>query len=321
VTTRSFIAPVEADLRRMDERIRQSGEDDFPWLGTVLGHILNTSGKRLRPIITLLTGHIYEYNEDLHVPMAAGVELLHIASLVHDDTVDKASLRRGRVTINAQWGDHVAVLLGDFLFAKSAEMVTSTGNMRVTQLFAHTLRQLSSGELREMYASFNWDLGQQFYWERISRKTASLFTTAAQSGAILGGAPEAHIAAMKDFGQYLGLAFQVVDDILDFEGLEQEVGKPVGNDLAQGVLTLPAIIYLERYADGLKGKLDGAFWKDREKVASLIEAVRSSPAIQDSYKAADDYCERARAAISPISDSLHRRALLDIVDYAAARTK
>ena len=172
---------------------------------------------------------------------------LHIATLVHDDTIDKAALRRGQATISHLWGDHAAVLVGDYLFAKSATFVCATENVRVIRLFSETIMHLSRGELQERIGAYDWTTGREDYYQRIQQKTASLFTTAAESGAILSGAPEETVQRFRTFGHCLGMAFQIVDDILDFQGTESEVGKPVGADLAQGVLTLPALLLQERY--------------------------------------------------------------------------
>ncbi|MBI4236506.1 MAG: polyprenyl synthetase family protein [Chloroflexi bacterium] len=325
----SLLAPIEAELAEMEQRLLTIGEADFPWLGQLLRHILGSGGKRARPAITLLVGKLYRYDPALHIPMAVAVELLHTASLVHDDTVDKASLRRGRETVNALWGDEAAVLLGDYLFASSAEMVCSTGNVRVIQLFARTLRDLGDGELRELHRAFDWALGEKSYWERIERKTSSLFATAAQSGAILGGAPELAVQAFREYGRSLGTAFQVIDDILDFEGDQEEVGKPVGNDLRQGVITLPAILYLQRYAPGpgpfrrlgrpgLSGAPQGA---EESALQEALAVVRASPAIQDAYEIAGQHGEQARRALAWAPAGPARHALEELVDYVIARRR
>ena len=320
----SFLEPIEEDLAEMERQLLSVGEQDFPWLGELLHHILNTSGKRARPAITLLVGQLFQYDPALHIPMAVAVELLHTASLVHDDTVDEASLRRGEETINAKYGDDVAILLGDYLFASSAEMVCSTENVRVIQIFSRTLRLLADGELREIDQAFDWSGGEQPYWARVERKTSSLFATAAESGAILGNASEPEIQAINQYGMALGTAFQVIDDILDFEGDAEEVGKPVGNDLRQGVLTLPALIYLERYSDGDPGPfalLRDASPAERDHlVEQAIALVRNSGAIQDAYRVAGEYAERGRHALTMVPQGPTRQSLEEIVDFVIARS-
>lgn len=321
----SLLSPVEDELSDMEARLVSIGEEDFPWLGRLLHHILSSTGKRVRPAITLLVGKLYRYDASLHVPMSVAVELLHTASLVHDDTVDNASLRRGRETINSIWGGDVAVLLGDYLFATSAEMVCSTGNVRVIQLFARTLRDLADGELREVHRAFDWSQGEGPYWERVVRKTSSLFATASQSGAILGGAPESQVQAFREYGLNLGTAFQVVDDIFDYEADAEAIGKPVGNDLRQGVLTLPAIIYLAKYAStpGPFGLLRPGRAQGPEKDAAVEEAialVRASPAVQDAYDVALEHGERARRTLAAVPAGTARTALDGLVDYVIARS-
>ena len=324
----TFLTPVENELAEMEKRLLSIGESDFPWLGELLAHILNTSGKRARPAITLLVGKLFRYDPALHIPMAVAVELLHTASLVHDDTVDNALLRRGQETINAKWGDDVAVLLGDYLFASSAEMVCSTENVRVIQLFSRTLRHLADGELREIDQAFDWSGGQQPYWTRVERKTSSLFATASASGAILGGASEVEIQALHDYGMSLGTAFQVIDDILDLEGDEEEVGKPVGNDLRQGVLTLPTLIYLERYANGDPGPFarlrtagrDADPSQRDEIVEEAIALVRESGAVADAHRVAGEHAERGRQALSAVPQGPTRQSLEEVVDFVTARS-
>ena len=263
--------------------------------------------------------------------MAVAVELLHTASLVHDDTVDKAPLRRGRETINGVWGADVALLLGDYLFASAAEMVCSTGNVEVIRLFSRTLRDLADGELREIHRPFDWAQSEDRYWQRVEKKTSSLFATSAVSGAILGNAPPTAVAAIRAFGLALGTAFQVIDDILDFEGDETEVGKPVGNDLRQGVLTLPTMLYLREHAGEGRGvdalerlRSSGAQGEeDDSAVAAAVAEIRASGAIRDSYEVAADYATRARVALDRIGDGSNPvwRSLSEILDFVVARDR
>ena len=317
-------------MAEVERRLRTIGEDDFPWLDELLRYILATPGKRARPAVTLLAGHLFDFNPDVHISMAVAVELLHTASLVHDDSVDKASLRRGTATINARYGDEVALLLGDYLFASSAEMVCATNNVRVITLFSRTLRLLADGELREIQQAFDWTGGQEEYWARVERKTASLFTTSAVSGAVLGGANEAEIDAVTEYGMTLGTAFQVVDDILDLQGDASEVGKPIGSDLRGGILTLPALLYL---ADHPELNETGPFARLRDERGSMAEhdkeqcveealaLIRDSNAVEDSYSLANLLADRARNALSKINRPTNPalQSLMDIIDFVVER--
>ncbi len=330
MTVRTLAATVEKELVDVESQLREVGEADFPWLGELLAHVLSSAGKRARPIITLLVGKLFHYDRALHIPMAVAVELLHTASLVHDDTVDESAIRRGQGTVNELWGTDVAVLLGDYLFSSSAELVCSTENVRVIQLFSRTLRDLAEGELREINRQFDWTQGEQPYWQRVEKKTSSLFATAAQSGAILGSASEHEIQALRDYGLALGTSFQVVDDILDFEGNPSDVGKPVGSDLLQGVLTLPTLIYLDRYAPTDRDASPFAVLRfgqppDDERADLLraaITEVRKSPAVGDARNVAERYADRAREALDRVeSEEPPMQALNEIVDFVVDRDR
>ena len=330
MTVRTLATAVEAELAEVESRLADVGEPDFPWLGELLAHVLGPAGKRARPIITLLVGKMFRYDPSLHVPMAVAVELLHTASLVHDDTVDESAIRRGRGTVNGLWGADIAVLLGDYLFSSSAEMVCSTENVRVIQLFSHTLRDLAEGELREINRQFDWTQGEGPYWLRVEKKTSSLFATAAQSGAILGAAEERDVQALREYGLALGTAFQVIDDILDLEGDAADVGKPVGSDLLQGVLTLPTLIYLDRYVSANLGgsafealKRGGHAEEAREDLLRrAIAEVQASPAVEDAHRVAREHADRARDVLRGIDGAAAAKAVLsEIVDFVVERDR
>ena len=317
-------------MAEVERRLRTIGEDDFPWLDDLLRYILATPGKRARPAVTLLAGHLFDFDPDVHISMAIAVELLHTASLVHDDSVDKASLRRGTATINARYGNEVALLLGDYLFASSAEMVCATNNVRVITLFSRTLRLLADGELREIQQAFDWTGGQEEYWARVERKTASLFTTAAVSGAVLGGATEAEVDAVTEYGMTLGTAFQVVDDILDLQGDASEVGKPIGSDLRGGILTLPALLYLNDHPElnetgpfaRLRDDRETMSEQDKEEcVEEALALIRNSDAVDSSYALANLLAERARKSLQKVNrpNNPALQSLTDIIDFVVQR--
>jgi len=253
--------------------------------------------------------------------MATAVEILHTATLVHDDAIDNSLVRRGRPTINKVWGEDKAILLGDYLLAKSEELVADTQNLRVIRLLAQTVMTISSGELNQAFSAFNLEQTRRQYLQRISGKTASLLSLATESGAILSQAPEKSVEALKGYGYNLGIAFQVVDDILDFIGTEEEMGKPIGSDLAQGTLTLPAILLLERYPeDNPVRKLFQN--EDRQRNIELaMELVRNSSITQECYAVASDYCARACHNLSLLPDNASRRSLIKLADYVVKRRK
>ncbi|MCH9037218.1 MAG: polyprenyl synthetase family protein [Chloroflexi bacterium] len=317
----SLYQPIREDLLQVREDIRSASAVDFPELSEILGHVLNSTGKGTRPAITILASKFHPHDEQLPKFMASAVELLHIATLVHDDTVDKAAIRRGKATVSSLWGENAAVLVGDYLFAKSATCVCSTENVRVIRIFSETIMHLASGELKERFSAYDWTADRDQYWDRIRQKTASLFTTSAETGAILSGASETIIDAFHTYGHSLGMAFQIVDDILDFQGTESEVGKPVGNDLAQGVLTLPAILLQERYPNDNPIKALFQNPSDEGALKRAVEMIHNSSVIDDSYDVAQDFCSTARKALEGLPDNPYRRSLTELLSYILERKK
>jgi len=315
----SVYAPVQDDLYKVEENLVSLAKIDPPWLSAPLQYILDGGGKRLRPALTLLAGRSCTYDFDLLLPMSTAVELLHIASLVHDDTVDGSMVRRGKSTVSALWGKNTAVLVGDYLFANAAELVSRTGNVEVMRLFARTLMIMANSQFGESGTAFNLAQTREQYYQIIGGKTASLFSMATETGARLSGAPEETIAALGDYGHNLGLAFQIADDLLDFTGEEIELGKPVGSDLAQGILTLPAIILLERNPDDNPIR---RLFQNRggdEDLRLATEMICNSSIAEESHAVASDFAARACSRIRHLPDAPTRQALMDLAEYSIQR--
>ncbi len=311
--------PVDQDLLKVEQTIRGTKEVQFPWLSELLGHILEKSGKRIRPALTLLAGRFYSYDLTTLVPMAAAVELLHTATLVHDDTIDKAFLRRGTPTVNSLWDGSVAVLVGDYLFANSAEMVSRTMNVRVMREFALTLMSICMGEMSQDFHAFSRRQNRDNYLQRIGKKTASLFSMATETGAVLSGAPEEVVLALKLYGYNLGMAFQITDDILDFTGEAEEMGKPVGSDLLQGTLTMPAIIYIEKCPNGnpiLEFLQDS---KDTTSLDRALEAVISSGSVEEAHQVANGFSRAALESLAILPNTAERDILQQLAEYNLVR--
>ena len=315
---------VQEDLVKVEEQFRllvDSQHNTFPELHKMLSQIL-VGGKIIRPMLTLLAGKFYNYNLQNLLPMATASELLHIATLVHDDAVDKASVRRGRPTINKIWGVDRAVILGDYLFARAGEFAAATGNLRVVRLFAQTLEAISRAELRQGFSAFGLEQTYDQYIERIAGKTASLFAMATESGAVLSQAPETAIQVIKDYGYNLGVAFQIVDDVLDFVGTEQEMGKPVGSDLAQGTITLPSLLLLERYPeDNPVKRIFNNEGDGQKNMIEALELVRNSSIIEECYQVASGYSTKACSNLHLLPDKPGRKALFALADFVVARRK
>ena len=313
--------PIQEDLVKVDDRLRSVSEVNFPWLTELLDYAVKGGGKGIRPALVLLSGKFYDYNLGQLLLMAAAVELLHLATLVHDDAIDKSPLRRGRPTINKVWGEDKAVLLGDYLFAKAGELAATTQNLRIIKLVAQTIMTISSGELNQAVNAFNLKQTRRHYLDRVSSKTASLFSTATESGAILSGAPESSIKVLKEYGYNLGIAFQIVDDILDVIGTEEKLGKPTGSDLAQGTLTLPAMLLLERFPKDNPVKKIFQNGDKNKNIKLAIEQVRNSSIIEECYQIASDYCAKACRNLNLLPDNASRQALKNLADYVVSRKR
>ena len=317
---RFIYEPVERQLARVVDNLRGlAAGANLAGDAALLEYAVVSGGKKVRPVVTLLAGGSREGHEDELVTMATAVELLHIATLIHDDTVDKAATRRGRATVSSLWGNDVAVLLGDYVFAASATFVCDTRDLRVVRRFSETIMELARGELAERASFHDWSQTVDDYFQRIYNKTASLFCTAAQAGGLLSQAPEEEAAALTRYGYYLGLAFQIMDDVLDFLGTEEELGKPVGADLLQGIITLPVLLYADRHTgEPVVARLrDGG--RDAADLARLIELVRESSAIEETLAMMDNCREQAREALALLPASRSRESLEALTDYVVQR--
>jgi geranylgeranyl pyrophosphate synthase len=313
--------PIQEDLAKVEDRLKSVSKVDFYHLSELLGYSLKAGGKEIRPALVLLAGKFYDYNLDCLITMATVVELLHTATLAHDDAIDKSLVRRGKPTINKIWGDDKAILLGDYLFAKMGELTSTIQNWRIIELTTQTLQIISVGELKQSFNAFNLEQTRQDYLQRISNKTASLFSMATESGAILSKAPEQSVKVLRDYGYNLGIAFQIVDDILDFTGTEAELGKPVGSDLAQGTLTLPAMLLLERYPEDNPVRKVSQNQDKQENIKLAIELVRNSPIVPQCYKVASDYCDKACRNLNILPEVASRQSLIDLADYIINRRR
>ncbi len=313
-------APIQADLNKVKDTLKSISRVDFGWLAEQLSHVVKETGKGIRPALTLLSGKSFKYDLEYLLPMAVSVELMHTATLVHDDAIDKSSTRRGQRTINSIWGDEIAILMGDYLFAKAGEFVADTQTPRVIKLFSQTLGTISSGEIAQWRGSYDPNQTREDYFHRIYGKTASLFSLSTQSGAILSQATEEAITVMKEYGDNLGIAFQIVDDILDFTSTEEAMGKPVGSDLIQGTLTLPAMFLMERDAEDNPIR---KFFETRDKkhVAQAIRMVLNSDIVSECYGVAREYRDRACHNLKSLPNPASRQALLDLAEYIVQQGK
>jgi geranylgeranyl pyrophosphate synthase len=310
---------VSEDLVLVERKMREAPHGDLEPLATALDAILNSGGKRLRPVLALLTSHFYHPPDDKAISLAAAVEMLHTATLVHDDLIDSALLRRGNPTLNAIWSPGATVLTGDFLFAWSANLAAQTENVRVIGIFAQTLMVICGGELRQLFRSSWREQTREDYDRRIYAKTASLFAAATEAAAVLAGAPEPEVQILRHYGHQLGMAFQIVDDVLDYVGSSKEMGKPIGSDMRQGIVTLPTLHYLEQYPDDeLVAQVFGGY-ADNGVVEAAVARIRQAGAVDIAMDNARTHVRQAQAALCSLPANSYRQAMLDLADFAVKR--
>jgi geranylgeranyl pyrophosphate synthase len=317
----TLLSLVQADLERVELKMRSIAQGAYAPLAEAFLQLLSSGGKRLRPALALAAHNLLvEPASEKAIAVAAAVEMLHNATLVHDDLIDNALVRRGMTTLNAQWNKGATVLAGDYLFARAAAFAAETENVPVVQLFADTLRIIVEGELRQLFSSKQWDQPQSAYYPRIFAKTASLFAASTKSGAILAGASEEQVQALYDYGKDLGMAFQIVDDILDYTGEEATLGKPVGGDLRQGVVTLPFFYFLHNHPEPERvlATLDRSNGSG-EPVSDIIAQVRKSDAMRQAAAEAQDFAARSMAHLKVFPDGQYRRALEELAEFVVSR--
>jgi len=316
----SVLDPVQSDLELVEAEIQRVGQVEYSFLENLLQHVLSTQGKRIRPALVLLAASFHQYRLQFLVPLAAAIELLHTATLVHDDLVDNSPTRRGKPTLHSLTDRAVTVLVGDYLFANAAALCTETQNTRVMQVFGRTLMTICEGELKQIFTAGFWRQSREDYYQKIERKTASLIRTATETGAILSGAPEEQIDALRSYGYNLGMAFQIVDDILDFVGNEALMGKPVGSDLRQGTVTLPTIRLLEEDPDNsaLRRVFDDGDSSD-EAIREAIAAVHRSSGIDYARAEARRFADLAVQQLDSLPPTPERAALESISEYVLDR--
>ena len=294
-------------------------DESHPDLRAALEHLLAAGGKRVRPTLGLLVGNMLNAPLDKLVTLGAAVELLHTATLVHDDLIDGALLRRGMPTLNARWSPPATVLTGDFLFARAAKLAAEADHLALMKLFSETLAIIVNGELTQMFTSRGL-ISRDNYYKRIYAKTASLFEMTSRASAMVSPVDDGMIESMRDFGYQVGMAFQIVDDILDFNGEQAAVGKPLGSDLHNGLVTLPAIFYAEANpedADVLS--LPNGGWTNTENMTRLVENIRASNSSRLAMHEAERHVDRALAILATLENCAEREALENLAKYIVDR--
>jgi geranylgeranyl pyrophosphate synthase len=330
LNTIPLFEPLAAELERVERKMREPAHPEYPQLTAVLSSLLDSGGKRLRPALALLAGQFYPTETEQLVSLAASVEMLHTATLVHDDLIDGALLRRGKTTVNARWSAGATVLTGDYLFARAAAFAAETGNVRVMSIFANTLMTICSGELHQIFDRHHvphlvteeaWQEALDQYDRRIHAKTASLFAAATEAASVLGGAPDAEQTALRAYGQLLGTGFQIVDDVLDFQGDEEVLGKPVASDLREGIVTLPVLYFLREHPDDDRVAAVVRDGGDEELVREVVAAIREAGAVDQALERASSFVAQSQVALSNLPEGETRDTLHALADYTISRDK
>jgi octaprenyl-diphosphate synthase len=313
---------LKGDLARVNRLIVERMHSPVALIPQLAGHIVAAGGKRLRPMLTLATARLCGYVGERHVTLATAVEFIHTATLLHDDVVDSSGLRRGLATANAVWGNKPSVLVGDFLFSRAFELMVEDGSLRVLQILSRASAVIAEGEVLQLMTSNDMATDEEAYLRVISDKTAELFAAASRIGAVLAERSAEEEQALDDYGRNLGIAFQLIDDMLDYSAREAELGKAIGDDFRDGKITLPVVL---AYRAGTE--TERAFWRrtleDQDQrdgdLARAIELMNRHGCLYTTWNRASHYGEIARRALGSFADCPEKRALLEAIDFCLAR--
>ncbi len=312
---------VSVDTAAVNQIICEKLASDVALIGDLGTYIVDSGGKRLRPLLLLLAAHACRYEGRQHLNLAAVIEFIHTATLLHDDVVDTSELRRGRKTANAIWGNQASVLVGDFLYSRSFQMMVETNSMKVMDILSNTTNAIAEGEVLQLVQAHDADTTETKYMDVIRRKTAKLFEAATQLGAVLGKQPESVEHAMIDYGLHLGTAFQLIDDVLDYSADPMKTGKNLGDDLAEGKPTLPLIHALNKgsreHAELVRSAIENG---GRENIDGVRSAIESTNAIAYTAGVARREADAAIQALAPVPETKYKEALYALAEFSVSRT-
>lgn len=320
------IAPLvdltKSDMGRVNELILARAGSDVEMIPEVANHLISSGGKRLRPMITLAAARAFGYEGDAHVKLAMSVEFMHTATLLHDDVVDESDLRRGRSTARMIWGNQASVLVGDFLLGQAFRVMVDVGSLEALDILSSAASVIAEGEVMQLGVAKNLETTEDDYLAVIKAKTAALFSAAAEVGPIVASASKAERAALRSYGTNLGLAFQLVDDALDYGGSSVDLGKNVGDDFREGKITLPVILSYRRGSEDERAFWRSAIEENQSDDAALDHAIglmTRHGSIADTIARARHFGEIARDALAPIKASPEKSALIDVIDFCISR--
>ena len=316
-----ILALTRTDREAVDREIDRRLNSDVALINQLGAYIIHSGGKRLRPLLVILAARALGYTGDKHVALAAIIEFIHTATLLHDDVVDASAMRRGQSTANSVWGNEASVLTGDFLYSRAFEMMVDVGSMRVMQILARTTNTIAEGEVLQLLHCHDPEVTEENYLRVIYSKTAKLFEAAARLGAVISGQPQVVEEAMAKYGMHLGTAFQLIDDVLDYSADSKTLGKNVGDDLAEGKPTLPLLYALRTGNDAQRQLLRAAIEKGGlEHIEAVVGAIESTGANAYTARKAEDAARCATEALAAIPESPYKQALLDLARFSVHRT-
>ena len=321
VDLNAIMALIEADMAAVNHTIDERLRSNIALINQLAAYIIHSGGKRLRPVTVLLASGACNYRGDAHISLAAIIELIHTATLIHDDVVDSSELRRGKATANNVWGNEASVLVGDFLYTRAFQMMVELGSMRIMEIMAETTNQIAEGEVMQLMNCHAPDTSEQQYLQTIQRKTAKLFEAASQLSAVISNQSSAVEQALARYGAHLGTAFQLIDDVLDYDSSADEIGKNIGDDLGEGKPTLPIINALERGTESQRKVLRNAIENGgRDRIADVQAIIESTGSLAYTARRARKEAARAQNALALVPDSPHKKALMDLADFAVERS-
>jgi octaprenyl-diphosphate synthase len=313
---------VAEDMRHVNELIVAHLDSQVSLIPELAGHLVHAGGKRVRPMLTLIAAQLCGYEGARHYGLAAAVEFIHTATLLHDDVVDQSDLRRGDATANAVWGNKPSVLVGDFLFARAFQLMVKDGSIQVLKILSDASAVIAEGEVAQLITANDTETTETAYMEVITAKTATLFAAAAELGAVVADRPRAEAECLRSYGENLGIVFQLVDDVLDYNARETDLGKNVGDDFKDGKITLPVVLAFERGSED-----ERAFWRrtledgdqTAEDFSKALALMKRHGTLAESMARATTYADRTRHALTPFADGPAKDAMLDLVDFCIER--
>lgn len=324
MSLKEICLPIQSEVAELESVIKSNLSSDVAFVESVVDYVIQNGGKRLRPILTILSSKLSGFQGKESLQIGASIEFMHTASLLHDDVLDNAQIRRGRPSVNKKWGNHVSVLVGDFFYCRAMDILVKHGDLQILRVVTDAVTHLTEGEILEILKSNDLNTSEDDYLKVVKGKTAALISAACQSGAILGKLSHELQVSLGSFGMNLGMAFQLMDDVLDYTASEKDFGKVTGTDLKEGKLTLPLILTLKRCKEEEGNKIKNAVISDvlnEDEFSKVLSIIETYDGIRDTRRLALSYIEKAKESLHPFRPSIEQETLMALADYVIVREK